>query len=47
MMASKKKLFKNYLKKNDAYFTHAYEAPNVESFIFRFYGNYEYGGRVM
>lgn len=37
-MASKKILFKNYLKKNDAYFTHAYEAPNVESFIFRFYG---------
>tara|TARA_B100000989_G_scaffold166715_1_gene124679 strand:+ start:106 stop:834 length:729 start_codon:yes stop_codon:yes gene_type:complete len=35
---SKKGLYKNYLKKNDIYFKKPYNAPNVESFVFRFYG---------
>ena len=32
-----KRLYKNYLKKNDTYFKKPYNAPNVESFVFRFY----------
>lgn len=36
----------NYLEKNAQYWSGAYEAPNVESFIFRFYGRilkFDYG----
>src|SRR5438874_11370903 len=36
----------DYLKKNAAYWSNAYDAPNVESFVFRFYGRilkFDYG----
>jgi SAM-dependent methyltransferase len=36
----------NYLEKNAEYWSNAYDAPNVESFIFRFYGRilkFDYG----
>src|SRR5580704_11407630 len=35
-----------YLERNAAYWSNAYDAPNVESFIFRFYGRilkFDYG----
>ena len=37
-MKSKEKKFKEYYNKNAIYFSNTYDAPNVESFIFRFYG---------
>ncbi len=36
----------DYLNKNDKFWTQTYEAPNVENFLFRFYGRilkFEYG----
>src|SRR3989344_64869 len=36
----------DYLRKNDKFWTQKYDAPNVESFLFRLYGrilNHEYG----
>ena len=37
-MKSKEKKFKDYYNKNAIYFSNTYDASNVESFIFRFYG---------
>ena len=35
---TKKKTRINYLNKNSKYWEKGYHAPNVESFVFRFYG---------